>query len=82
MVKDRYNWSIAISRIAATVLILLCHLFSKIGLGWIGSIFDVGVPIFLIISGFLYGGGKIEYQISKYFFGKDGAGSVFQCTYG
>ena len=70
MVKDRYNWSIAISRIAATVLILLCHLFSKIGLGWIGSIFDVGVPIFLIISGFLYGGGQNRISDIKIFFWK------------
>lgn len=51
-----YNWSVSITRIAATMMIVLCHFFSKIGIGWLGSIFDVGVPIFLIISGFLYGG--------------------------
>lgn len=76
-----YNWSISVSRITATILILMCHLCAKIGLGWLGNIFDVGVPMFLIISGFLYGGG-IVYQILKAFMLKDGVGYVFQCIYG
>lgn len=54
-----YNWSVSISRIVATFMIVLCHLFSKLGIGWLGNIFDVGVPIFLLISGFLYGGVEV-----------------------
>lgn len=52
---------ISIWRISATILIILCHYiqwFEKIS--FISQIFNVGVPIFFIISGYLFGAKKIE----------------------
>lgn len=42
------------------VCILLCHLFSWIGIAALSQLFNVGVPLFLLISGFLYGGKTVK----------------------
>ncbi len=50
--------AITYSRIFATISILLCHLVqlsSHSAISALGQLFNVGVQIFLIISGFLYG---------------------------
>ena len=47
-------------------LIVLCHYVSWFPrISWTGQFFNVGVPLFFIISGFLYGSKTIE---SKYVF--------------
>lgn len=52
------NVSIQLVRIIATVLILLCHLVQEFGnttIAMTGQFFNVGVQIFLFLSGYLYG---------------------------
>ncbi len=53
---DKYDISLSICRITAMFFIVLCHLLPKIGFGVLGTVFDVGVPMFLLLSGYLYGG--------------------------
>ncbi len=53
------NYSISLIRAMATISIVLCHIFQYYGieLAWW---FNVGVEIFLVISGFLYGKKEIN----------------------
>lgn len=53
------NPRISFVRMIAMCMILLCHVFQEYGneLAWW---FNVGVQIFLVISGFLYGGKRFE----------------------
>ena len=60
------NYAISLARFVAMISILCCHAFEWIGytldksknLGILGNYCAVGVPIFLIISGYLYGSRK------------------------
>lgn len=52
--------SISLIRLTGTVCILLCHLSSWFGIAALAQLFNVGVPVFLLISGFLYGGKTIR----------------------
>ena len=55
--------SISLIRVFATILILLCHILPTFENGILqmsSQIFNVGVHIFLIISGYLYGKRKIN----------------------
>ena len=52
--------SISLIRLTGTVCILLCHLSSWFGIAALAQLFNVGVPVFLLISGFLYGGKAIS----------------------
>lgn len=51
--------SLSISRVVATLGIVICHIISYYtiipGHDILGHFFNVGVPMFIIISGFLYG---------------------------
>jgi peptidoglycan/LPS O-acetylase OafA/YrhL len=49
------NESIAIIRILATLFIVVCHLGTYYQSSAITQFFNVGVPIFFLISGYLYG---------------------------
>lgn len=50
------DYGISVTRIVATIMIVCCHFFPAVGImEWLRSVFDVGVPIFLLISGMLYG---------------------------
>ena len=51
---------ISLVRVFATFLIVMCHyivIYSKVA--WLSMVFNVGVELFFIISGFLYGQKKI-----------------------
>ena len=51
--------SIKLVSVIATLFILVCHVVSYYyfipGSGQLGQFFNVGVPMFIIISGYLYG---------------------------
>ena len=51
--KEKYDYSISITRVIAMVFIVICHMASLFGKNAIATLFDVGVPIFFIISGYL-----------------------------
>lgn len=53
------NVSISIARVSAMFLIIFCHYSSWIGLEWLASVFNVGVQIFFLISGYLYSNKEI-----------------------
>lgn len=54
------NNAVSMVRISATFMIVLCHVFSWIGINSLAMIFNVGVEIFLLISGYLYSNRKID----------------------
>ena len=55
-----FDSSVSLVRLIGMVCILLCHLFSWFGVAALAQLFNVGVPVFLLISGFLYGGKTIR----------------------
>lgn len=59
MNNKKFDYSVSIIRILATSFILICHLLPQ-NLSWATQFFNVGVYIFLLISGFLYGNKKIK----------------------
>ena len=54
------DYSVSLTRVVATLCIIICHLGSHFGSVVVGQLFNVGVPIFFLISGYLYGEKKIE----------------------
>lgn len=54
-ISKQESEAISVIRVAAMVMIVLCHYTQAIGYSVLGQVFNVGVPIFFIISGFLYG---------------------------
>lgn len=57
------NVSIQIIRICAMLSIILCHLVQEVNntvIAYTGQFFNVGVFIFIFLSGYLYGKKKIE----------------------
>ena len=60
METRRYDYSISFTRICAMFFIIICHLGSHFGSVFVGQLFNVGVPIFYLISGYLYGNTKIK----------------------
>ena len=54
-----YDYSISFVRVCAMFFIMICHVGSRFNLEVVGQFFNVGVPIFFLISGFLYGGKEI-----------------------
>lgn len=61
---ENKNLTISLTRVLAMFLIILCHIigYYKVipGSGFLGQIFNVGVYIFFIISGYLYGNKVID----------------------
>ena len=66
--KPQKNYGISLLRFIAMIFIVLCHFFQYYGveLAWW---FNVGVPMFFCISGFLYANKRIESTID--FIGKN-----------
>ena len=58
--NTRSNLTVIICRVLGMFMIILCHIGTSIGNSAIGEIFQVGVQLFLFISGYLYGSKKIE----------------------
>lgn len=59
MTVSKYDYSVSVTRVCAMFFIIICHLGSYFGLVPVGQFFNVGVPIFFLISGYLYGDKKI-----------------------
>ncbi len=55
-----YDQSISFIRISAMIFIVICHLGSYFGSTTVSQFFNVGVHIFFLISGYLYGDRKIK----------------------
>lgn len=49
------SFAISYIRVFAMLSIILCHLFQAYGVYQFSSIFNVGVQVFIVISGLLYG---------------------------
>lgn len=63
MVELRKRNSITFFRVFAMILILLCHIvqeYDNLYIQMTAQIFNLGVPIFIIISGYLYGNKEIN----------------------
>lgn len=60
MKTRRYDYSISFTRICAMFFIIICHLGSYFGSVFVGQLFNVGVPIFYLISGYIYGNTQIS----------------------
>ena len=54
------DYSVSLTRVVATLFIVICHLGSHFNSILVGQFFNVGVPIFFLISGYLYGDKKIN----------------------
>lgn len=54
--KKTYDDSISFIRVMAMAFIVICHLGTHFGNAAVGQFFNVGVQIFFLISGYLYGG--------------------------
>lgn len=50
------NFSISFTRLIAVLLIIGCHLLQHVFVSNWAWVFNVGVQIFLVVSGYLYGG--------------------------
>lgn len=62
-IQPKESYSISVIRVLAMILILICHIVQRYPNTFINEtaqIFNVGVFIFLFISGFLYGGKNIS----------------------
>ena len=57
--KGSYDYSISVLRIISMVFIVLCHICSHTGRIALSQFLNVGVPIFFLLSGYLYGGKTI-----------------------
>lgn len=61
--KDQFDYSIAVTRIIGCIMIFLCHYIQIIGkpvIAQTAQFFNVGVFVFFMISGYLYGQRKID----------------------
>ena len=56
----KYSIDIGIIRCISMVMIVICHIATGVGNSAIGQVFQVGVQVFLFISGFLYGSKPIN----------------------
>lgn len=54
------NASVSLSRAIGVILIILCHIASAFDMSSLGQLLQVGVQLFLFISGFLYSNKQIE----------------------
>lgn len=57
---SHYDYTVSVTRVCAMFFIIICHLGSFFGSDLVGQFFNVGVPIFFLISGYLYGDKKIR----------------------
>ena len=57
---DERNYLIVFVRVLAMLMIVLCHISTYMGTTALGLVLDVGVQIFLFLSGWLYSEKKID----------------------
>lgn len=57
---SKYDNAVSLTRIVAMVFIVVCHCAAMFGLNAVASLFDVGVPIFFVISGYLTASKQID----------------------
>ena len=48
------DYGISLLRVISMMMIILCHIFNYVHLTWLAQFFNVGVYVFLLISGWLY----------------------------
>lgn len=60
MLENKRNYAIVILRAMAMLMIIGCHLSSWLGINFLSMILNVGVYVFLLISGMLYSNKQIE----------------------
>ncbi len=65
---SKYEYGIGFARCIAMISIVVCHIFQAIG-NDLCFYFNVGVPIFLFLSGYLYGKKKIT-DIGRFYTGR------------
>ena len=53
------NNAISVIRVLSMMMILLCHLFMWLNIDMLAMLFNVGVEVFLLISGYLYSNREI-----------------------
>lgn len=63
--KDRQNSAISLIRLLSTTAIVLCHVLQYYGLE-LAYWFNIGVQIFFVMSGYLYGNKTIDRPIDFY----------------
>lgn len=63
---DTYNYPISIIRNLALVIVLILHLRQSCEYNISGIPWECGVPLFLIISGFLFGQGWVDNTFQWY----------------
>lgn len=72
-ITQQKNCSITVLRVVSMLMIVICHIYKYYdflpGSSFMGQFFNVGVQIFLIISGFLYGG-KIVQSFKSFFWNR------------
>lgn len=56
----RYDSSVSLVRVVAMLFVIICHLASYFSANTLAMFFNVGVHIFFLISGYLYGSKHIE----------------------
>lgn len=54
------NTGISLLRVCSMMMIVLCHYSNFVGISWLAQFLNVGVFVFLLISGWLYSNKKIE----------------------
>ena len=67
-ISERRSISISLVRILATLAIVLCHFQQSFDIRW-AWVFNVGVQVFLVLSGFLYGH-KVIHCWRRFFWGR------------
>jgi len=60
IIGQRESNALTFIRVGAMAMIVWCHLFQAYGVYLLSSIFNVGVQVFFIMSGYLYGRKHIE----------------------
>ena len=57
---ENRNHTISVIRVIGMVMIICCHLFSWLGISALSQLFNVGIFVFLLISGWLYSNRSID----------------------
>lgn len=58
-VSGKYDQAVSLTRVLAMLLIVACHIGSDFWFPAAAQFFNVGVPLFFVISAYLYGGKMI-----------------------
>ena len=64
---NNYRYDISLTRVTGMVLIILCHVMTHYNQIALGQLFNVGIEVFFLISGFLYAEKNINNYRTFYF---------------